>query len=376
MTTAAAPTSRPELEPASGSLLQVLRDVAQVHGFTLDPAQERAVSSFRRLYDDLFHLERRQRSWLRLWSRRRRVRGIYLWGPVGTGKSFLMDEFFRLVPLEKKQRIHFHRFMQDIHHRLRALQGQPDPLKLVAADVGRETQLLCLDEFHVTDIGDAMLIRGLLEGLVEQQVVLVTTSNQQPDQLYAHGLQRARFLPAIELIKGNLSVVALDGGSDYRLRTLTRAGVYHHPVDAAADRALDEGFLGIAGEVGAANVKVEIEGRQIVARRVAPGTIWFDFGPLCEGPRGTADYIELARRYHTVLVAGVPQFRSDQVESLRRFTWLVDEFYDRQVKLILSAEMPVERLYDKVPGRADIERTRSRLIEMQTIKYLSLPHLA
>jgi cell division protein ZapE len=233
MTTAAAPTSRPELEPASGSLLQVLRDVAQVHGFTLDPAQERAVASFRRLYDDLFHLERRQRSWLRLWSRRRRVRGIYLWGPVGTGKSFLMDEFFRLVPLEKKQRIHFHRFMQDIHHRLRALQGQPDPLKLVAADVGRETRLLCLDEFHVTDIGDAMLMRGLLEGLVEQQVVLVTTSNQQPDQLYAHGLQRAQFLPAIELIKGNLSVVALDGGSDYRLRTLTRAGVYHHPVDAA-----------------------------------------------------------------------------------------------------------------------------------------------
>jgi len=376
MSTAAAPTSRPALEPASGSLLQVLRDVAQVHGFTLDPAQERAVSSFRRLYDDLFHLERRQRSWLRLWSRQRRVRGIYLWGPVGTGKSFLMDEFFRLVPLEKKQRIHFHRFMQDIHHRLRTLQGQPDPLKLVAADVGRETRLLCLDEFHVTDIGDAMLMRGLLEGLVEQQVVLVTTSNQQPDQLYAHGLQRAQFLPAIELIKGNLSVVALDGGSDYRLRTLTRAGGDHHPLDAAADRAVDEAFLGIAGEAGAANVKIELEGRQILARRVAPGAIWFDFGPLCEGPRGTADYIELARRYHTVLVTGVPQFRSDQVESLRRFTWLVDEFYDRQVKLILSAETPVERLYDQVPGRSDTERTRSRLTEMQTIKYLSLPHLA
>jgi cell division protein ZapE len=376
MSTAAAPTSRPALEPASGSLLQIFRDVARVHGFTLDPAQERAVSSFRRLYDDLSHFERRMRPWSRLWSRRRRVRGIYLWGPVGTGKSFLMDAFFQLVPLEKKQRVHFHRFMQNIHHRLRAQQGQPDPLKLIAADVGRETRLLCLDEFHVTDIGDAMLMRGLLEGLVEQQVVLVTTSNQQPDQLYAHGLQRAQFLPAIELIKANLAVVALDGGSDYRLRTLTRAGVYHHPFDLAADRALDEAFLGIAGEAGAANIEIEIEGRQILARRVAPGTIWFDFGPLCEGPRGTADYIELARRYHTVLVAGVPQFRTDQVESLRRFTWLVDEFYDRQVKLILSAEAPVERLYDQVPGRADTERTRSRLIEMQAIKYLSLPHLA
>jgi cell division protein ZapE len=363
-------------DPSSARLLQALRDVAGIHGFALDAAQERAVSSLRRLQHDLFQLERRQRSWSRLWSRPRRVRGVYLWGAVGRGKSFLVDEFFRLVPLEKKQRVHFHRFMQDIHHRLRTLQGQPDPLRLIAADVARETRLLCLDEFHITDIGDAMLMRGLLEGLVEQQVVLVTTSNQHPDQLYADGLQRAQFVPAIELINANLEVVELDGGSDYRLRTLTRAGVYHHPLDAAAERALEGAFLGIAGEPGASQVEVEIEGREIPARRVAPGTIWFDFGPLCEGPRGTADYIELARRYHTVLVAGVPEFLPDQGESLRRFTWLVDEFYDRQVKLILSAAAPAERLYERVPERTDTERTRSRLIEMQTAQYLSLPHLA
>ncbi len=299
-----------------------------------------------------------------------------MWGPVGRGKSFLMDEFFHVLPLAKKQRAHFHRFMQSVHHNLRELQGEVDPLKLIAARMARETQLLCLDEFHVTDIGDAMLMRGLLEGLFEQRVVLVTTSNQHPDELYAHGLQRAQFLPAIELIKTALEVVELDGESDYRLRTLTRAGVYHQPLNAGAERALENAFLGVAGEPGAAQVRIELEGRQVLARRVAPGTIWFDFAELCGGPRGTADYIELARRYHTVLVSGVPRFRSDQGERLRRFTWLVDEFYDRQVKLIVSAEETVERLYDGVSERTDTERTRSRLVEMQTTRYLSLPHLA
>jgi cell division protein ZapE len=287
-----------------------------------------------------------------------------------------MDEFFNFVPFAKKRRAHFHRFMQSIHHNLRELQGEADPLKLIAARMARETQLLCLDEFHVTDIGDAMLMRGLLEGLIEQRIVLVTTSNQHPDELYAHGLQRAQFLPAIELINTNLEVVELDGDSDYRLRTLTRAGVYHQPLSAGAERALEDTFVGVAGEPGSVQVRIELEGRQVLTRRVATGAIWFDFAELCEGPRGTADYIELARRYHTVLVSGVPRFRPDQAESLRRFTWLVDEFYDRQVKLILSAEATVERLYDGVPERTDTERTRSRLIEMQTTRYLSLPHLA
>jgi cell division protein ZapE len=375
MTTTLAQASGAAPDPSSINLLQTLRRVANQHGFKLDAAQEHAVRSLRRLYDDLCRTEGGRRQWWRLWPREQLVAGVYLWGPVGRGKSFLMDEFFRLAPVERKQRIHFHRFMQDIHHRLRDLQGQAEPLKLIAADVARDIQLLCLDEFHVNDIGDAMLMRGLLEGLVEQRVILVTTSNQHPDDLYAGGLQRAQFLPAIEMIKSHLEVVELDGASDYRLRTLTRAGVYHHPLGDAADRALADAFRGIAGEPTGIDLDVEIEGRSIRARQSGPGAIWFDFGPLCDGPRGTADYIELARRYHTVLVSGVPQFRPSQLESMRRFTWLVDEFYDRQVKLIVSAEVAVESLYSAVPGRTDTERARSRLIEMQTTQYLSLPHL-
>jgi len=376
MSTASAPARPAGFDRSPAGLLGKFQQIAQRHGFTLDPSQQRALSAFQRLYGELHALEKNRRPWLRLWSRPQRVSGIYLWGPVGRGKSFLMDEFFQLVPFAKKQRDHFHRFMQSIQQGLRELQGAADPLKLIAARMARETQLLCLDEFHVTDIGDAMLMRGLLEGLVEQRMVLVTTSNQHPDALYAHGLQRAQFLPAIELIKTAMEVVELDGDSDYRLRTLTRAGVYHQPLNAGAERALEDTFLGVAGETGTAQVRIDLEGRQVLARRVAPGAIWFDFSELCEGPRGTADYIELARRYHTVLVSGVPRFRADQGESLRRFTWLVDEFYDRQVKLILSAEETVEHLYDGVPGRTDTERTRSRLIEMQTTRFLSLPHLS
>jgi cell division protein ZapE len=373
MGTASAQSNPTPLDPYRVGLIGRFHQIALRHGFSLDRSQERALRSFQGLYDELAS---QTRPWLRLWSRPRRVPGIYLWGPVGRGKSFLMDEFFQLLPSAKKQRVHFHRFMQAVHHDLRTLQGAVNPLELIAARVAGETQVLCLDEFHVTDIGDAMLMRGLLEGLIEQRVVLVTTSNQHPDELYAHGLQRVRFLPAIELIKANLEVVQLDGDSDYRLRTLTRAGVYHQTLNSDAERALEDAFLGVAGEPGTAQVQVEIEGRQISARRVAAGAIWFDFAALCEGPRGTADYIELARRYHTVLVSGVPCFRLDQGDSLKRFTWLVDEFYDRHVKLIVSAEESAEHLFEAFPAGFDTQRTRSRLIEMQTTHYLSLPHLA
>ena len=364
------------VDAGAGRVVGEFDRIARSHGFSLDRSQVQALASFQRLQDQLARLARYRWSWLRLWTRSQRVPGIYLWGPVGRGKSFLMDEFFRLAPFARKQRAHFHRFMQGIHHSLRELQGQADPLKLIATRMAREARLLCLDEFHVSDIGDAMLMRGLLEGLLAERVVIVTTSNEHPDELYAHGLQRAQFLPAIELLKANLEVVELDGGSDYRLRTLTRAGVYHQPLDAAAERALEDAFAGVAGERGTTGSEIEVDGRRICARRVAPGTAWFDFAELCEGPRGTADYIELARRYHTVLLSGVPRFRSDQAESLKRFTWLVDEFYDRHVKLIVSAEDLAERLYDAVFRDASIERTRSRLTEMQTARYLSLPHLA
>lgn len=354
-------------------LLPQLRRVARQHGFVLDPAQERVIAGFQRLQGEL-----RNHSGLldKLLGRRAERKGIYLWGPVGRGKSFLMDEFFRCAAVKRKRRVHFHRFMQGIHHALRQLQGQIDPLHRIAERTARDTHLLCLDEFHVSDIGDAMLMRGLLEGLFERGVTLVTTSNQHPDELYQHGLQRAQFLPAIELLKQHTEVIRLDGERDYRLHMLERAGVYHWPLDNAALAHLEQAFDGVAGEHGEEDVEVEIDGRAIRARRLAPGTAWFDFEQLCEGPRATADYIELARRYHTILLWGVPRLTPDMAESMRRFTWLVDEFYDRHVKLLVAAEAPPLELHAAVAATPEIERTRSRLIEMQSARYLSKPHLA
>lgn len=349
---------------------------ARAHGFDLDETQKRAAAAFGRLYRQLQTARNGRRGLLGRFRRPAAIRGIYLWGSVGRGKSFLMDAFFEAVPATRKQRVHFHRFMQHIHQELRALQGQEEPLRQVAQRVAERSDLLCLDEFHVVDIGDAMLMRGLLEGLARFGVTVVTTSNQHPDRLYLHGLQRAQFLPAIEHIKQHMEVVELAGANDYRLRALEREGVYHTPLDEHAEAAQRAAFEAVAGEPGSAEVALEIEGRDIMARRTAGGVAWFDFPQLCEGPRGTADYIELARRYHTILVSGVPQFEVRMSEVMRRFTWMVDEFYDRRVKLILSAAAPAPELYAVVPTTTEIERTVSRLIEMQTSRYLGQPHLA
>ena len=357
---------------------------AERHGIALDAAQQAALSYFERLGSDLQELARSD-TWLgRLLGRRREVRGLYLWGGVGRGKSFLMDAFYECVPTEQKRRQHFHRFMQDIHHRLRELQGQEDPLVLIARDIAAQVRLLCLDEFQVTDITDAMLMRRLLEGLAENGAVLVTTSNLHPDQLYLHGLQREQFLPAIELLKRNHDIVNIDAGIDYRLRLLEQAGVYHHPLGPEADATLSQQFESIAADPGERDVPLEIESRIIRARRVGNGVAWFEFLEICDGPRGQADYIELARRYHTVLLSNVPRLRPSKLDVARRFTWLVDEFYDRRVKLVISAESPAHELFE-VADSGDaflrnlntsfVDRTVSRLIEMQTHDYLALPHL-
>jgi cell division protein ZapE len=271
-----------------------IRQQAAAHGFSLDPAQERAVDHFERLYEDLLGLERLEASLIRLLARKRVVRGLYLWGGVGRGKSFLMDSFHACAPTQRKQRIHFHRFMQRIHHELHRRQGHADPLAGIARDWAKDVRLLCLDEFHITDITDAMMMKRLLEAFIEQGAVIVTTSNFEPDGLYLHGLQRNRFLPAIELIKENLDVVNVDGGTDYRLRELEKAGVYHLGKDA--DAGLRKAFDAIACEDSGGPEDLEIEGRTMHARDHAPGVAWFDFAELCEGPRGKPDYIELARR--------------------------------------------------------------------------------
>ena len=352
------------------------KQAARSHGFSLDSSQLAALRHFERLRDELTESEQAEQSLLSVFLRQRPVRGLYLWGGVGRGKSFLMDAFFDSVPIERKSRVHFHRFMQDIHHRLRDLQGQENPLLQVARDLSQQLRLLCLDEFHVTDIGDAMLMRNLLRGLFDQGLVLVTTSNQKPDNLYRDGLQRAQFLPAIALIKQHLEILHVDGSADYRLRVLEKGGVFHFPADAAADAAMAQTFEAIAGGPGERDVELEIEGRVVRALRTGPSVAWFRFAELCGGPRGQADYIELARRFQTVLISEVQRLGPREADRRRRFTWLIDEFYDRRVNLILSAEAHLTELLQTVAGDVEAERAASRLVEMQTRQYLSEAHLA
>jgi len=374
-----------EPQPAEGGdLPEWMRRHAANQGYMLDEAQEATLPAFARLFDELAEQARLARSLLRLLSRRRQIQGIYLWGGVGRGKSFLMDSFFAAVTVERKKRIHFHRFMLQIHHALRSLQGQANPLRQVAAGIAREAQLLCVDELHITDITDAMLMRNLLEGLVEEGVVLVTTSNARPDDLYRNGLQRTGFLPAIELLKQHLQVIEVEANIDYRLQALHAGGVYHTPIAPGLEAKLAAEFQAIAGAPGELKVEIEVESRVFVARRAANGIAWFDFRVLCDGPRGKPDYIELACRYHTVIVSDVPELTSGQRDIARRFVWMIDEFYDRRVKLILSAAVPADRLFAQVPlddvykeqkGSGEFDRTVSRLIEMQSVHYLAEPHL-
>lgn len=359
-----------------------MRAHAKAHGYTLDEAQDAALAHFARVARELAEADKRGNGLLRLLGRKQGVRGLYLYGGVGRGKSFLMDSFCNCVPYAAKRRVHFHRFMQEIHQGLARVQGQADPLMAVARDIAAGARLLCLDEFHVTDITDAMLMRRLLEGLMEHGVVLVTTSNFHPDELYEHGLQRNQFRPAIALIKERLEIVNVDSGTDYRLRELERAGVYH--VEETSDAALEEAFYAIARHETLDGGELEIEGRMIPVRQHARGVAWFDFSALCDGPRGKADYIELARRYETVLLSGVPRFTVHMADQLRRFVWLIDEFYDRRVKLVVSADAAPDALF--LDGDADDafqvqlnaslkQRLTSRLTEMQTREYLSQPHL-
>ena len=357
----------------SSDVIGWVRQHGHEHGFELDPAQNAALRHFQRLYEDLIALERMEASLIGLLARKQTVPGVYLWGGVGRGKSFLMDSFFNCAPLARKQRVHFHRFMQEVHLALNRHQGVEDPLAIIAREIAKDTRLICLDEFHITDITDAMLMRRLLEGLFEQGVVLVTTSNLHPDALYRDGLQRSQFVPAIESMKRNMEVVNVEGGTDYRLRELERVGIYH--TDGGAEGRLEQAFTGIARHESAETSALEIEGRVIRARRHARGVAWFEFRELCDGPRGKADYIELARRYHTIMISSIPVFGDNEADIVRRFTWLVDEFYDRRVKLIVSAAAAPEDLYPHAEGGDQFQRTISRLTEMQTRDYLSEPHL-
>ncbi|MGF1546353.1 MAG: cell division protein ZapE [Thiotrichales bacterium] len=304
------------------------------------------------------------------------VRGAYLWGGVGRGKTLLMDLFFDTLPFAEKKRLHFHHFMRGVHAEIRKRGHISDPLDHITTDFARQTRVLCLDEFFVSDISDAMLLAGLLEGLFSHGVALVTTSNSTPDRLYLNGLQRARFLPAIELLKGHTVVQELDSGIDYRLRALEQAGNYFQPLGPVAEELMRFRFREAAGGDGEAGAVLQVLGRAIPTVRLAQQAVWFDFDALCDIPRGTLDYLELATRFQTVLLSEVFVMDDEHANQLRRLLHLVDEFYDRKVRLIISAAAPIHALYHGHALRFEFERLTSRLQEMQSCEYLAnAPHL-
>lgn len=353
--------------------------------FHYDASQEDAVKQLQRLYDDLLLRRNLPKPKLikRIGQRFKKtkiipVQGLYFWGGVGRGKTYLMDVFYDALPFSTKMRTHFHRFMQRVHAELTLLEGEKNPLDLVAGKLASEAEVICFDEFFVSDITDAMILGGLMEKLFSHGVVLVATSNIVPDRLYENGLQRARFLPAIAMLNKYTDVVNVDGGVDYRLRALEQAELYHYPLDATADTSLNSSFESLAPDLKAAQTGqlLEVNDRPIHSRRSCDDVVWFEFDALCDGPRSQNDYIELAKLYHAVLISNVPQLGNDLDDQARRFINLIDEFYDCGVKLILSAAVPLTELYAGGQLEFPFERTTSRLLEMQSHEYLAREHKA
>ncbi|MCK0164309.1 cell division protein ZapE [Marinobacter sp. S6332] len=348
--------------------------------FHKDPAQADAVQRLQTLYDKLVEAEsERSKPVTKLRRKFKKgkeepVKGLYFWGGVGRGKTYLMDTFYESLPFKRKMRVHFHRFMQRVHQELKSFKGEKNPLDLVAKKFADEARVICFDEFFVSDIGDAMILATLMEGLFKRGVTLVCTSNIIPDGLYKDGLQRARFLPAIALVNKYTDVVNVDGGVDYRLRTLEQAELYYSPLGADADASLRQSFEALAVEAGKHSKSMEINGRKIPAQAHADDVVWFDFKDVCDGPRSQNDYIEMARQFHAIIISNVPVLGGDKDDQSRRFVNMIDEFYDRNVKVIISAAAPITELYSGGRLSFEFERTESRLLEMQSQEYLEAPH--
>lgn len=371
------PPDSAALDGAGAPLREAPADVVALYhrqlerrGFVPDAAQLRAVERLQRLFEEwTAYKARRSTALRRMLVKPPLPRGVYLWGGVGRGKSFLMDAFYLCVPLVRKRRVHFHHFMRELHRELDALKGTEDPIAAFAERTAKRSRLICFDEFHVSDIADAMILGRFLEQVMARGVVFCMTSNYAPAQLYPNGLQRERFLAAIRLIEARLDVLEVDGGIDYRRLKLETLKVYHTPLGAASEAAL-EGIFNELADVADERVPLDVEGRKIPYRRRAGGVVWFDFAQLCGGPRSYADYVDLARRFHTVVLSGVPQMSARNADSARRFTWLVDVLYDVRVNLVVSAEAAPEALYVDGVNSADFARTVSRLHEMQSVDYL------
>lgn len=360
----------------SGAFSAYLSPVLEQRSIVLDSSQLAAMRRLERLHDEFAAFVRARRSLLRRWFNPPIApRGLYLWGGVGRGKSFLMDAFYAAVPLRRKTRVHFHAFMKGVHDELRTLTHAVDPLATVALRIARRHRLVCFDEFHVSDVADAMILGRLLTALFKCGVVFVMTSNYFPDDLYPNGLQRQNLLPTIALLKEWLDIIEIDGGTDYRLRELEQVSCYYVAPAAAADAELATLFERMRAGPDE-DPRLTIEARGLKARRRAGGVVWFSFATLCEGPRSQVDYLELARRFAVVIVSDVPRLSADMGDAARRFSWLVDVLYDHRVKLLLSAAVPAAELYCEGPNSQDFARTVSRLIEMRTREYMALPHQA
>jgi cell division protein ZapE len=344
-------------------------------GFIQDAAQAAAIDELDVLWHQLVDFKARRKQFLgRSLLSPEVPKGLYFWGGVGRGKSFLMDAFYDCVPYRRKRRIHFHNFMAEVHHELKLLAGEKDPFTVLADNIAKSSRLLCFDEFHVSDIADAMILQRLLEAMFARGVVLMTTSNYPPDGLYPNGLQRQKFLPTIELLKRELKVVNVDGGNDYRLREMERESLFIVPADAASDAHLEEMFEHLSPVAQLDERQIKIMDRMIPVKKLSNGVVWFEFKDICGGPRAQTDYLEIAHQFHTVFVSHIPKMTADDAAAAHRFTWLVDVFYDNRVKLVISAAALPHEMYRDAAHNGEFARTSSRLMEMQSRDYLSLPH--
>jgi cell division protein ZapE len=347
---------------------------SQQQALSKDPRQERILKHLERLALSLAPDQGQNRGLLaKMLGNKARPAGIYLWGGIGAGKTMLMDIFYESLPFPEKKRTHFHQFMRSVHSLLKEQKAQSDPLQQIARLMSYQYRVLCLDEFIVTDITDAMILSGVLKNLFAAGVCLVTTSNTEPDELYKNGLQRARFLPAIELIKQNMEVLHLDNRIDYRLRALRQAGTYHHPLNDLTRKQMQSTFSDLSSSPASAG-EVEINQRSLVFKGMAKGVAWFDFQVLCKSARSQNDYLEIAKLYHSVLLSEVRAMDAAADDAARRFLNLIDVLYNHKVKLVISADAPPAELYKGKRLAAEFKRAVSRLVEMQSEKYLKLPH--
>lgn len=339
-----------------------------------DPQQREVILELQSIYDQLIKQDRATQSW---WGRllhpitpAQPINGLYLWGSVGVGKTFLMDLFFSCLPI-KKMRRHFHQFMRDIHTQMKQWQGTKNPLDRIAKNIAADTRVLCFDEFMVDDIADAMILANLFKALFAQRICLIASSNVRPDDLYKNGLQRELFLPAIDMIKQNTHVFHMVSHHDYRLTHHNPAGVYFFPLGQQAEINMEKCFAHFSHQLPVSSADIELLGRPVHIHKQAGNTIWFDFLALCDIPRSQNDYLELAKKYKTVLISNIPVIRANQPNLITSFINLIDIFYDARLRVIISAAADVEELYPEGQLRFAFARTQSRLIEMQSVDYFA-----